>query len=160
MPLNLVRVTRSFVAYNFPDYTMNIAIGCDEAACDLKQAVKQHLLAQGHTVQDLYPDVGIAVAEAIAQGEHERGILLCGTGIGMAIAANKVRGIRAAQTHDTYSAERASRSNDAHIITLGARVVGVELAKAIVDSFVGSHFDGGRSLAKVEAITTYENTRR
>jgi len=108
----------------------------------------------------LYPDVGIAVAEAIAQGEHERGILLCGTGIGMAIAANKVRGIRAAQTHDTYSAERASRSNDAHIITLGARVVGVELAKAIVDSFVGSHFDGGRSLAKVEAITTYENTRR
>jgi len=148
---------------------MNIAIGCDEAACDLKQAVKQHLLAQGHTVQDygthdhqpvLYPDVGIAVAEAIARGEHERGILLCGTGIGMAIAANKVRGIRAAQTHDTYSAERASRSNDAHIITLGARVVGVELAKAIVDSFIGSRFDGGRSLAKVEAITAYENARR
>jgi len=148
---------------------MNIAIGCDEAACELKEAVKQHLTTQGHTVQDygtndhqpvLYPDVGIAVAEAIAQGKHERGILLCGTGIGMAIAANKVRGIRAAQTHDTYSAERASRSNDAHIITLGARVIGVELAKAIVDRFITSSFDAGRSLAKVEAITTYENARQ
>jgi len=147
---------------------MNIAIGCDEAACDLKQALKQHLTAQGHTVQDygthdhqpvLYPDIGIALAEAIARGEHERGILLCGTGIGMAIAANKVNGIRAAQTHDTYSAERASRSNNAHIITLGARVVGVELAKAIVDSFITSSFDGGRSAAKVEAISTYEHAR-
>src|SRR5256885_770957 len=109
---------------------MKLAIGCDEAACDLKNAVKQHLLAQGHEVADfgthdgepvLYPDIGIAVAQAIVQGRHERGVLLCGTGIGMAIAANKVAGIRAAQAHDTYSAERASRSNDAQIITLGSR---------------------------------------
>jgi ribose 5-phosphate isomerase B len=116
---------------------MKLAIGCDEAACDLRNAVKQHLLAQGHEVADfgtqdgepvLYPDIGIAVAQAIAQGRHERGILLCGTGIGMAIVANKVAGIRAAQAHDTYSAERASRSNDAQIITLGWRVIGVELA--------------------------------
>lgn len=147
---------------------MNIAIGCDEAARDLKDALKRHLLAQGHAVVDfgthddapvLYPDIGIAVAQAIVQGRHERGILLCGTGIGMAIAANKVAGIRAAQAHDTYSAERASRSNDAQIITLGARVIGVELAKAIVDRFLASRFDGGSSARKVEAITGFERSQ-
>ena len=147
---------------------MNIAIGCDDAACDLRDVVKQHLQAQGHQVVDfgthgnapvLYPDIGIAVAEAIVQGRHERGVLLCGTGIGMAISANKVAGIRAAQAHDTYSAERASRSNNAQILTLGSRVIGPELAKAIVDSFIGSHFDGGNSALKVDAITHYERTQ-
>ncbi|MCW5258085.1 ribose 5-phosphate isomerase B [Verminephrobacter aporrectodeae subsp. tuberculatae] len=144
---------------------MNIAIGCDEAACDLKRIVRQHLLAQGHEVIDfgthdnapvLYPDIAIAVAQAIVQGRHERGVLLCGTGIGMAISANKVRGIRAAQAHDTYSAERARRSNDAQIVTLGARVIGAELAKSIVDRFLESAFDGGRSALKVAAISDYE----
>lgn len=147
---------------------MNIAIGCDEAACDLKNVVKQHLLDQGHQVVDfgthdnqpvLYPDIGIAVAEAIVQGRHERGVLLCGTGIGMAISANKVAGIRAAQAHDTYSAERASRSNNAQIVTLGSRVIGPELAKAIVDRFIGSNFDGGKSALKVDAITEYERSQ-
>lgn len=144
---------------------MNVAIGCDEAACDLKEAVKKHLLSQGHEVRDfgthdgapvLYPDIGIAVGEAVARGEHQRAILLCGTGIGMAISANKVAGIRAAQAHDTYSAERASRSNDAQIITLGARVIGPELAKAIVDKFLQASFDGGRSAEKISAISAYE----
>lgn len=144
---------------------MNVAIGCDEAACDLKDVIKTYLLSQGHQVLDfgthdgapvLYPDIGIAVAEAVARGEHERAILLCGTGIGMAISANKVAGIRAAQAHDTYSAERASRSNDAQIITLGARVIGPELAKAIVDTFLRSSFDGGRSAEKISAISAYE----
>ncbi|WP_373801148.1 RpiB/LacA/LacB family sugar-phosphate isomerase, partial [Delftia acidovorans] len=106
-----------------------------------------------------YPDIGIAVAQAIVQGRHERGVLLCGTGIGMAIAANKVAGIRAAQAHDTYSAERASRSNDAQIITLGSRVIGVELAKAIVDRFLASRFDGGSSALKVDAITGFERSQ-
>ncbi|CAB5715842.1 Ribose-5-phosphate isomerase B [Delftia tsuruhatensis] len=147
---------------------MNLAIGCDEAACDLRDTVRQHLLAQGHAVTDfgthdgapvLYPDVAIAVAQAIVQGRHERGILLCGTGIGMAIAANKVAGIRAAQAHDTYSAERASRSNDAQIITLGSRVIGAELAKAIVDRFLASTFDGGGSAQKVDAITGFERAQ-
>ncbi len=147
---------------------MKIAIGCDEAACDLKEIVKRHLLRQGHEVVDfgthdnepvLYPDIGIAVAEAIVGGRHERGVLLCGTGIGMAISANKVPGIRAAQAHDTYSAERASRSNDAHIITLGARVVGAELAMVIVDRFIGSTFDGGTSSLKVDAISAYERSQ-
>lgn len=145
---------------------MNVAIGCDEAACDLKDLIKQHLLAKGHQVHDfgthnqvavLYPDIGIAVAEAVMRGAHERAVLLCGTGIGMAISANKVPGIRAAQTHDTYSAERASRSNNAQIIAIGARVVGPELAKAIVDSFLQASFDGGRSQVKVQAIADYEH---
>lgn len=142
-----------------------LAIGCDEAACALKEILKQHLAARGVAVQDfgthddkpvLYPDVAIEVAQRVASGEIDRAILLCGTGIGMAISANKVPGIRAAQCHDTYSAERASRSNDAQIITIGARVVGPELAKAIVDAWLASSFDGGRSIPKVEAIAAYE----
>jgi len=144
---------------------MNVAIGCDEAACELKTLIKDHLRSQGHEVTDfgshrdeqvLYPDIGIAVAEAVVQGRHERAVLLCGTGIGMAISANKVHGIRAAQVHDTYSAERAIRSNNAQEITLGARVVGPELAKAIVDRYLAASFDGGRSTAKLALITAYE----
>ncbi|MFT3849084.1 MAG: ribose 5-phosphate isomerase B [Propionivibrio sp.] len=148
---------------------MKIAIGCDEAACGLRDIIKAHLLAQGYEVSDfgtfdnepvLYPDVGFKVAEAIVAGQFERGILLCGTGIGMAISANKVPGIRAAQCHDTFSAERASRSNDAQIITLGARVIGPELAKVIVDRYLQSTFDGGSSAAKVERIAEYEKKDR
>ena len=144
---------------------MKIAIGCDEAAYDLKQTLKKHLVDTGHEVTDfgthdalpvLYPSVAFAVAEQVACGMFERALLLCGTGIGMAIAANKVKGIRAAQCHDTYSAERASRSNDAQIITIGARVVGPELAKAIVDAWLRSTYDGGRSQPKVDLIRTYE----
>ncbi len=144
---------------------MKLAIGCDEAAYDLKQIIKQHLSDAGHEVTDfgthdaqpvLYPDVAFAVAEQVAAGTFERALLLCGTGIGMAISANKVKGIRAAQCHDTYSAERASRSNDAQIITIGARVVGPELAKAIVDTWLRASFDGGRSQPKVDMISSYE----
>lgn len=148
---------------------MKLAIGCDEAACDLKEVIKSHLLAQGHEVHDfgtfdgapvLYPDVGIKLAEAVVAGTFERGILLCGTGIGMAISANKVPGIRAAQCHDTFSAERASRSNNAQIITLGARVIGTELAKVIVDHYLKSTFDGGSSAVKVDRIADYEKMSR
>lgn len=144
---------------------MKLAIGCDEAAYELKQMLKQHMAAAGHDVTDfgthdaqpvLYPDVAFAVAEQVAAGAFERALLLCGTGIGMAISANKVKGVRAAQCHDTYSAERASRSNDAQIITIGARVVGPELAKAIVDTWLRSGFDGGRSQPKVDLIEAYE----
>ena len=144
---------------------MKLAIGCDEAACELKEVIKNHLLAQGHDVQDfgtfdgkpiLYPDVGIKLAEAVAAGTYERGILMCGTGIGMAITANKVAGIRAAQCHDTFSAERAQLSNNAQIITLGARVIGSELAKTIVDHYMAAHFNGGNSAAKIARIADYE----
>jgi ribose 5-phosphate isomerase B len=145
---------------------MKLAIGCDEAACDLKETLKAHLGGLGFEVTDfgthdnapvLYPDIAFAVAQRVAAGEFDRAVLLCGTGIGMAISANKVPGIRAAQCHDTYSAERASRSNDAQIITIGARVVGAELAKAIVDTWLRASFDGGRSLPKIDRITAYEN---
>ena len=149
---------------------MKIAIGCDEAACGLRDIIKAHLLAQGYEVDDfgtfdnepvLYPDVGFKVAEAIVAGQFERGILLCGTGIGMAISANKVPGIRAAQTHDTFSAERAAKSNDAHIITLGARVVGTELAKTIVNAWLASEFDpAGPSAANVAAIGALDSKYR
>jgi len=148
---------------------MKLAIGCDEAACDLKQLLKKHIADAGHDVTDfgthdsapvLYPDVAFAVAEKVADKTFERALLLCGTGIGMAISANKVKGIRAAQCHDTYSAERASRSNDAQIITIGSRVVGPELAKAIVDAWLRSSFDGGRSQPKVDRIHTYEADRK
>ncbi|WP_420991950.1 ribose 5-phosphate isomerase B [Cupriavidus sp. 30B13] len=145
---------------------MKLAIGCDEAAFDLKELLKQHLATRGFDVTDFgthdaspvhYPNIAFAVAEKVAQGDFERAVLLCGTGIGMAIAANKVCGIRAAQCHDTYSAERASRSNDAQIITMGARVVGPELAKAIVDTWLAASFLGGRSAPKVARIKEYED---
>jgi ribose 5-phosphate isomerase B len=145
---------------------MKIALGCDEAACELKETIKRLLLEQQHQVEDfgtfndrpvLYPDIAFAVAEQIAAGRIERGNLLCGTGIGMAICANKVPGVRAAQAHDTYSAERARKSNDAQILTMGARVVGPELAKSIVNAWLRSDFDAGHSGPKIERIRQYEH---
>ncbi|BDG01302.1 RpiB/LacA/LacB family sugar-phosphate isomerase [Anaeromyxobacter oryzae] len=144
---------------------MRIAIGCDEAAYDLKELIKQELVELHHDVQDfgtydrrpvMYPDVAFAVAEQVAAGMFERAILLCGTGIGMAICANKVPGVRAAQAHDAYSAERAARSNDAQVLTLGARVVGPELARTIVRAWLAASFDPARSGRKVELIRAYE----
>jgi ribose 5-phosphate isomerase B len=99
-----------------------------------------------------YPDVARTVAEAAAAGQDERAILVCGTGIGMAITANKVPGVRAAQAHDVYSAERARKSNDAQVLALGARVIGPELAKSIVDAWLASDFAGGASARKVEKM--------
>ena len=145
---------------------MKIAIGCDEAGYALKEILKPFIVAEGHEVVDfgafdskpvLYPDIGHAVATAVAAGKHESAVLICGTGIGMAIIANKVKGVRAAQRHDTYSAERARKSNDAQIVTLGARVIGPELAKVIVRSFLAARFSGGPSAAKVERIVAYES---
>ena len=94
---------------------------------------------------------------AIKQGEHDRGILICGTGIGMSIVANKVPGVRAAQCHDTFSAERARKSNNAQIVTLGARVIGSELAKKIIQAWLEAEYEGGGSAAKVERIDYYQN---
>ena len=146
---------------------MKIAIGCDEAACDMKDTMAQTLAAQGHEIVDfgthanqpvMYPDIAVALAESIVRGEAERGLLFCGTGIGMAISANKVPGIRAAQAHDTYSAERAALSNNAQIISIGARVVGTELAKAIVASFLAAHYESSaRSQPKIDALLAHED---
>lgn len=143
--------------------TMRVAIGSDDAGFGLKEVLSRHLRASGFEVGDFgvnstaqtdtdYPDIARAVAEAVAAGREERAILICGTGIGMAITANKVPGVRAAQAHDTYSAERARKSNDAQIVTIGARVVGPELAKSIVDAFLASDFAGGASTRKVEKM--------
>ena len=110
---------------------------------------------------EYYANIAERVAKAILAGEYDRGILCCGTGIGMAISANKVPGIRAAQTHDAFSAERAAKSNNAHIITLGARVVGSELAKTIVNAWLVSEFDPkGASAANVAAIDALDASYR
>ena len=99
-----------------------------------------------------YPDVGVALAEAVREGRFERGILICGTGIGMAITANKVPGVFAACCHDPYSAERARKSNDAQILTMGAQIVAPTLARVLVDHWLASEFAGGRSAPKVEKM--------
>ena len=145
---------------------MKLAIGCDEAAFALKEILKKHLEEKGVQVDDfgtytaeetvLYPDIAVKVARSIGDGKEERGILLCGTGLGMAIAANKVPGIRACTCHDSYSAERSRKSNNAQIITMGARVIGPELAKNLIDIWLQCEFSGGGSAEKVERIQWYE----
>jgi ribose 5-phosphate isomerase B len=148
---------------------MRIAIGCDEAGFELKTKLGKYIRDLGHEVEDIgcfdespvvYADIAVGVASAVMERRADRGILICGTGIGMAIAANKVPGIRAAQCHDTYSAERAAKSNNAQVITLGARVIGVELAKAIVRAYLASFFVDGPSTPKVERIMEYETSLR
>ena len=136
-----------------------IALGADDAAFELKAKIIAHLKSKGIPVADygdkseaLYPDVALEVAEAVAAGKHDRAILMCGTGIGMAITANKVPGIRAAVCHDIYSAERSRKSNDCQIMALGGRVVGEELAKSLVDAWLASEYQGGRSAPKVERM--------
>ncbi|WP_031314011.1 ribose 5-phosphate isomerase B [Caldanaerobacter subterraneus] len=140
---------------------MKIILGSDHFGFDLKEIIKEHLRSKGIEVIDVgvydknpvdYPDIAVVVAERVASGEFERGILICGTGIGMAIVANKVPGVRAAVCHDVYSAERARKSNDAQIMTMGGVIVGPELAKKLVDVWLESEFQGGRSLPKVEKI--------
>lgn len=146
-----------------------IAIGADDAAFEFRDAIVDYLNERGIKVVDyssdqhsdctLYPDVAHAVAIAVRQGEFERGILICGTGIGMSIVANKVPGVRAAQCHDTFSAERARKSNNAQIITLGSRVIGTELGKKIIQAWLAAEYEGGSSAPKVERIDYYEHQR-
>ena len=151
---------------------MRIVVAGDSAGVALSEVLAKHLAAcTGVEVTDLsrspgggseyYANIAERVAKAILAGEYDRGILCCGTDIGVAISANKVPGIRAAQTHDTYSAERAAKSNNAHIITLGARVVGAELAKAIVNAWLASEFDPqGASADNVKAIDALDGKYR
>lgn len=146
---------------------MKLAIGCDEAAYNLKIVIANHLKENYPDIEVtdfgadkgavvLYPDVAYTVADAVAKGDFERAILFCGTGIGMSICANKVPGVRAAVCHDPYSAERARKSNNAQIMCLGERVIGVELAKTLVDIWLKCDFSGGRSTPKVNRITELE----
>ena len=147
---------------------MKIAIDCDPAACDLKAVLAKHLSASGANVTDLdylasnevdYPDVAFNLARRVAAGEFDRGILLCGTGLGMAMCACKVPGIYAGTCHDVYSAQRLRMSNDAQIITMGARIVGPELAKTIIDAWLTAEFAGGGSAPKVERMRELEKNQ-
>jgi RpiB/LacA/LacB family sugar-phosphate isomerase len=145
---------------------MKIVLGGDSAGKPLVDVLAAHLKTRPEfEVTDLsqsgyYADLSAKVGQAIMDGEYERGILCCGTGIGVCISANKVPGIRAALTHDTYSAERAAKSNNAQIITMGARVIGPELAKAIADSWLASDFDPkGPSAGNVEAINRLDEKK-
>jgi ribose 5-phosphate isomerase B len=146
-----------------------IAIGSDEAGFHLKEELKRYIETEGYEVIDYgchstdpvdYPDVAVEVASAVAAGRHERAVLICGTGIGMAIAANKVPGVYAANAHDPYSAARARMSNNAQVLTLGARVVGTELAKTLVDVWLKAEFAGGGSLRKVQKIQAAERRQQ
>jgi ribose 5-phosphate isomerase B len=137
---------------------MRIALGCDEVGLPLLEVIREQLSTRDVEVVDfgvhdsapvLYPNVALEVAQAVAGGACDRGILICGTGIGMSITANKVPTVRAALCHDTYSAERARKSNDAQVLTMGSRVIGSELAKQIVNAWLQSEFEGGGSLPKV-----------
>lgn len=146
---------------------MKIAIGADSAGKPLLDVIASHLAGKaGITVTDLsepgyYADVSQKVGQKVIDGEYDRALLFCGTGIGVSISANKVPGIRAALTHDTYSAERAAKSNNAQIITMGARVIGPELAKAIVDTYLASSFDpNGPSAENVKAIDRLDDAKR
>ena len=145
---------------------MRIALGADSAGKPLLDVIASHLAAKKeHSVKDLsqagfYADTAAEVGKAVLAGEFDRAMLFCGTGIGVCIAANKVPGIRAALTHDAYSAERAAKSNNAQIITMGARVIGPELAKTIADAWLQSAFDpAGPSAGNVAAIDRLDSER-
>lgn len=143
---------------------MRIGIGCDNNAYEFKEEIVKYLADSNHVVVDYgchtknpvdYPDVAFTVAEAISEGSLDRGILICGTGIGVCIAANKYPGIRAALCHDVYSAERAQLSNNAQIITMGSQIIGVQAGKQIIDAFLRSEWAEG-SKRKVDQIIERE----
>lgn len=143
-----------------------LALSSDHAGFELKQKIKIELQNQGHTVQDLgpsddsrvdYPDFAEKVAAAVASGDCERGVLVCGTGIGMAISANKVSGIRAASLTDVYSAEMSRKHNDLNVLCLGSRVIGEGLALKLLDVFLNTEFEGGRHEGRVQKMMSLEN---
>ncbi|EDS78184.1 ribose 5-phosphate isomerase B [Clostridium botulinum C str. Eklund] len=144
---------------------MKIAIGCDHGGVDLKRTVIEHLQEKGIEVKDFgtyteescdYPEYGQKVAEEVVAKNYDFGIVICGTGIGISISANKVPGARAALCHDTFSAHATREHNNANILALGARVTGPGLALDIVDSFLGSTFEGGRHERRIEKISDIE----
>lgn len=142
---------------------MKIAVGCDPNASQLKNELAQFMRSLGHEVDDLgsddpiYANVAFDVATQVVQGAYDRGVVLCGTGIGVSISANKVPGCRCALLTDSYQAQRAQLSNDANVIALGAQVTGPELAKALVAEYLANTYDpSSRSAEKVGRIADYE----
>lgn len=144
---------------------MKIAIGCDHGGLILKPALIEFLEKNNIEYRDFgtygaesvdYPDYALPVAEAVAGGEYDYGILICGTGIGMSIAANKVAGIRCALCHDVFSAKATRLHNDANMLAFGARVIGAGLMLEIVRAFLGTEFEGGRHVRRLEKIAAIE----
>lgn len=144
---------------------MKLVIGSDHGGFHLKETIKQYLQEQGIEVEDYgtltgercdYPDIAEKVAIAVAEGTFDRGILICGTGIGIGIAANKVKGIRAAVCNDLFSAEYGRRHNDANIVTMGERIIGTGVAKEVIRIFLHTPFDGGRHVERVAKIGKLE----
>ncbi|MBE6797200.1 MAG: ribose 5-phosphate isomerase B [Ruminococcaceae bacterium] len=147
---------------------MKIAIGCDHGGLEHKNAIVEHLKERGFEVVDFgiyeqksvdYPEIALKVANSIASGETERGFLVCGTGIGMSLAANKVKGIRAAACSEHFSAKYTRLHNDSNILCLGGRVIGVGTAIELADLFVDTEFEGGRHQRRVDMITDIENNK-
>jgi ribose 5-phosphate isomerase B len=145
---------------------MKLAIDCDDAAIELKDVIVAHLRSKNIDITDLqyaagkpqayYPEIGFNLAQKIKDNQYDRGILICGTGLGMAMIANKVESVYAGVCHDVYSAERLRKSNDAQVLTMGARVIGQELAKTIVDAWLASEFAAGGSTDKVNQMRELE----
>ena len=142
-----------------------IAIGADHAAFQFKHEIVAYLASKGLEARDFgtngpasvdYCDYAFQVAEAVSSGQCEKGLLFCGTGVGMAIAANKVKGVRAVVCGEPYSAKLSRQHNDANVLCLGARVVGIELAKMIIDTWLEASFEGGRHAGRVNKIVQYE----
>lgn len=144
---------------------MKIAVACDHGGLELKKVLLQYLQENGYEVKDFgtytsdscdYPDFALPAAEAVASGECERGIVICSTGIGISIAANKVKGIRCAHCHDTYSAKYTRMHNDANMIAFGQKIIGDGLMLEIVDAFLHTDFEGGRHARRVDKIKAIE----
>ncbi len=144
---------------------MRIALGCDHRGLRLKRAVMGFLAELGHDCEDFgcydstpvdYPDITRSVSYAVASGEFERGILICSTGIGMSIAANKTKGIRAALCHDTFTACRARQHNDANVLCLGVEVVESDAALEIVKVYLSTEFEGGRHIRRLDKVRSLE----
>ena len=145
---------------------MKIAIGNDHTALEMKEAVKVHLEEKGYEVLDLgtnstdscdYPVYGEKVGRAVADGEADLGIAICGTGVGISLAANKVKGVRACVCSEPYTAKLSRMHNDSTVLAFGARVIGVELAKMIVDEWLNASFEGGRHQRRVDMLMDIEN---
>lgn len=143
-----------------------IAIACDHAALEMKAEVIKILNERGLAYEDFgtfttdschYPIFGARAAQAVASGKCDRGILICGTGIGMSLVANKVKGIRCALCSDSYSAKMTRAHNDSNMLAMGARVIGIEVAKEIVNAWLDTPFEGGRHQTRVDMITAIEN---
>lgn len=143
-----------------------LAIGCDHGGLELKNEVIKHLEERGVEYKDFgtftpdsvdYPDYALKFCHSVTSGESERGILICGTGLGMSMAANKVKGIRAAVCHDTFSAEFTRRHNDANVLCMGGRVIGPGLACKVVDAYLDSEFEGGRHQRRIDKVMAIED---